>query len=67
MNVPQKTWEIVVPDEQATREFARDLAFAIAPGDVIAIGGELGSRSPARLSVRWRAMKRWKSRARRSR
>lgn len=47
MNVPQKTWEIVVPDEQATREFARDLAFAIAPGDVIAIGGELGSGKTA--------------------
>lgn len=47
MNVPQKTWDIVVPDEQATREFARDLAFAIAPGDVIAIGGELGSGKTA--------------------
>lgn len=47
MNVPQKTWEIVLPDELATRELARDLAFAIAPGDVIAIGGELGSGKTA--------------------
>jgi tRNA threonylcarbamoyl adenosine modification protein YjeE len=47
MNVPHKTWEIVVPDELATRELARDLAFAIAPGDVIAIGGELGSGKSA--------------------
>jgi tRNA threonylcarbamoyl adenosine modification protein YjeE len=43
MNVPHKTWEIVLPSELATQEIARDLAFAIAPGDVIAIGGELGS------------------------
>jgi tRNA threonylcarbamoyl adenosine modification protein YjeE len=47
MNVPHKTWEIVVPDELATRELARDLAFAIASGDVIAIGGELGSGKSA--------------------
>lgn len=47
MNVPHKTWEIVIPDELATRELARDLAFAIAPGDVIAIGGELGSGKTA--------------------
>jgi tRNA threonylcarbamoyl adenosine modification protein YjeE len=47
MNVPHKTWEIVVPSELATRELARDLAFAIAPGDVIAIGGELGSGKTA--------------------
>jgi tRNA threonylcarbamoyl adenosine modification protein YjeE len=47
MNAPQKTWEIVVPSEMATRELARDLAFAIAPGDVIAIGGELGSGKTA--------------------
>lgn len=47
MNVPQKTWEIVVPDETATRELARDLAFALAPGDVIAIGGDLGAGKTA--------------------
>jgi tRNA threonylcarbamoyl adenosine modification protein YjeE len=47
MNVPHKTWEIVVPDELATHELARALAFAIAPGDVIAIGGELGSGKTA--------------------
>lgn len=47
MNGPQKTWEIVVPDEIATQELARDLAFAIAPGDVVAIGGELGSGKTA--------------------
>jgi tRNA threonylcarbamoyl adenosine modification protein YjeE len=47
MNVPHKTWEIVVQDELATRELARDLAFAIAPGDVLAIGGELGSGKSA--------------------
>jgi tRNA threonylcarbamoyl adenosine modification protein YjeE len=47
MNVPQKTWEIVVADELATRELARNIAFAIAPGDVIAIGGELGAGKTA--------------------
>jgi len=47
MNASQKTWEIVVPNEMATQEIARDLAFAIAPGDVIAIGGELGSGKTA--------------------
>lgn len=47
MNAPHKTWEVVVQDEQATQELARDLAFAIAPGDVIAIGGELGSGKSA--------------------
>lgn len=47
MIAPQKTWEIVAPDEFATRELARELASAIAPGDVIAIGGELGSGKTA--------------------
>ena len=47
MNVPHKTWEIVVAGELETQELARDLAFAIAPGDVIAIGGELGSGKTA--------------------
>lgn len=47
MNVPHKTWEIVVPDELATQELARDLAFTIAAGDVIAIGGELGTGKSA--------------------
>ncbi|MBS4084431.1 MAG: tRNA (adenosine(37)-N6)-threonylcarbamoyltransferase complex ATPase subunit type 1 TsaE [Rhizobiales bacterium] len=47
MIAPQKTWEIVAPDEFATQELARDLASAIASGDVIAIGGELGSGKTA--------------------
>ena len=47
MNVPHKTWEIVVADELETRDLARDLSFAIIPGDVIAIGGELGSGKTA--------------------
>jgi tRNA threonylcarbamoyl adenosine modification protein YjeE len=47
MSVPNKTWEIVVQSEQATQDLARNLAFAIAPGDVIAIGGELGSGKTA--------------------
>jgi tRNA threonylcarbamoyl adenosine modification protein YjeE len=47
MNTSHKTWEIVVADEAATQELARNLAFAIAPGDVIAIGGELGSGKSA--------------------
>ena len=47
MNAPHHTWEIVVADEAETQELARDLAFAIAAGDVIAIGGELGSGKTA--------------------
>ncbi len=47
MNEPHKSWEIVVANEEATRELARDLAFAIAPGDVIALSGELGSGKTA--------------------
>jgi hypothetical protein len=47
MNMPHKTWEIVLPSEVATQELARDLAFAISPGDVIAIGGDLGSGKTA--------------------
>lgn len=56
MNVPHKTWEIVVPSELATRELARDLAFAISPGDVIAIGGELGAGKTALARAIIRAM-----------
>lgn len=47
MNASHKSWEVVVADEMATRELARDLAFSIAPGDVVAIGGELGSGKTA--------------------
>lgn len=56
MNSPQKSWELVVPDELATQELARDLAFAIAPGDVIAIGGELGSGKTALARALIRAL-----------
>lgn len=47
MNVPQKTWEIVAESETATRQIAHSIAFALMPGDVIAIGGELGSGKTA--------------------
>ncbi len=47
MSATQKTWEFVLSSEAATRELARDIAFAIRPGDVIAVGGELGTGKSA--------------------
>jgi len=47
MNLPRKSWEIVVPSEEATRRLARDLAFSIGPGDLVAIAGELGTGKSA--------------------
>lgn len=47
MNAPRKSWEIVVPSEEATRRLARDLAFSIGPGDLVALSGELGSGKSA--------------------
>jgi tRNA A37 threonylcarbamoyladenosine biosynthesis protein TsaE len=47
MSAPHKTWETVLSSETATRDLARDIAFAIRAGDVIAIGGELGTGKSA--------------------
>jgi len=47
MSATQKTWETVLSSETATRDLARDIAFALRPGDVVAIGGELGAGKSA--------------------
>lgn len=47
MSVPHTTWELDLPSEAATQQLARDLASAISPGDVIAIGGDLGAGKTA--------------------
>lgn len=47
MSVTHKTWETVLSSETATRDLARDIAFALRPGDVVAIGGELGAGKSA--------------------
>src|ERR1700754_152274 len=47
MNEPRKSWEIVVPSEDATKRLARDLAFSLGPGDLVALSGELGSGKSA--------------------
>ncbi|MDR6954024.1 tRNA threonylcarbamoyl adenosine modification protein YjeE [Ancylobacter sp. 3268] len=36
-------WSVVLPDEHATARLAMDLAFALAPGDLVALDGDLGA------------------------
>ena len=33
-NTPRTTWDIVLPDEDATRRFAIDIAAALKPGEL---------------------------------
>lgn len=47
MNIPRKSWDVLAPSEEATRRLARDLAFAIGPGDVVALSGDLGAGKTA--------------------
>lgn len=47
MSAPHKIWEFVLSSEAATRDLARDIAFALRAGDVVAIGGELGAGKSA--------------------
>src|SRR5579871_3416798 len=42
-NSPRATWDIVLPDEDATRRFAADIAAALKPGDLVTLSGELGA------------------------
>jgi len=42
-NTPRTTWDIVLPDEDATRRFAIDVAAALNPGDLITLSGDLGA------------------------
>jgi tRNA threonylcarbamoyl adenosine modification protein YjeE len=42
MNAPQKTWDLVLANEAATRDLGREIASALVPGDVVALGGGLG-------------------------
>ncbi|WP_370638261.1 tRNA (adenosine(37)-N6)-threonylcarbamoyltransferase complex ATPase subunit type 1 TsaE [Ancylobacter sp. Lp-2] len=36
-------WSVVLPDEYATGRLAMDLAFALVPGDLVALEGDLGA------------------------
>ena len=42
-NTPRATWDIVLPDEDATRRFAVDVAAALKPGDLVTLAGDLGA------------------------
>lgn len=42
-NTPRTTWDIVLPDEDATRRFAIDVAAALRPGDLVTLSGDLGA------------------------
>jgi tRNA threonylcarbamoyl adenosine modification protein YjeE len=47
MNPSRKSWELVVPSEDATKRLARDLAFSLGPGDLVALSGDLGTGKTA--------------------
>src|SRR6202171_6797079 len=42
-NTPRTTWDIVLPDEDATRRFARDAAAPLKPGALVTLSGDLGA------------------------
>ena len=46
-NTPRTTWDIVLPDEDATRRFAIDVAAALKPGDLVTLSGDLGAGKTA--------------------
>ncbi|MDO8535120.1 MAG: tRNA (adenosine(37)-N6)-threonylcarbamoyltransferase complex ATPase subunit type 1 TsaE [Xanthobacteraceae bacterium] len=56
-NNPRVTWDIELPDEDATRHLAMDLAIAIGPGDLITLAGDLGAGKTmlARAIIRYLA------------
>ncbi|WP_342593645.1 tRNA (adenosine(37)-N6)-threonylcarbamoyltransferase complex ATPase subunit type 1 TsaE [Ancylobacter gelatini] len=42
-NVRPVHWEVVLPNEEATGRLAMDLAATLAPGDIVALNGDLGA------------------------
>jgi len=42
-NTPRTTWDVLLPDEAATKRLALDIAMTLEPGDLVTLTGYLGA------------------------